>query len=548
MTITALVGQALRNGFRTREQIEDFVFQLRSGEAEIDDDESEGRSKSLGASLSYGFKDAFTEEERQQLALLYFFQGFTAVDALRLMGSPEQDWCVPTVRGLTFEAGKALLDRAAEVGLVTRLVENYYNIHPALPWYFKKLFDQYYPLDEDNNRTLITRAFVEAMGVLGNYYCNPSEQDNLFGIAVLTTYEANLLHARELARANGWWLALTKTMQGLRQLYNYVGRRAEWRRLVEEIVPDFIDPATDRPLPGREEEWGFITQYRVQLAMEARQWGEAERLQQVCVDWDRQRAASALTVSLESLDRTQRHAIRTLATSLHQLGQIQREKGKPESVAAYEESLILSEQIGEQAGAASCAFNLGHAHMDIANIRDLEQAERWYQRSLELRDQCDRQGRGQCLAQLGQVALERFREAQAARQSEEELLRHLNDALQFSYQALPLYPPNAVDDLAVTHNALGAIYQSAGDIDRALSHSRQAILYEEAQGNLYGAAGTRLNIAVALAKAGRFDEALLYAQSALPNYENYGYRAATEIHFTQRLIAQIERDLKAKGV
>jgi hypothetical protein len=32
MTITAVVGQALRNGFRTREQIEEFVFQLRSGE------------------------------------------------------------------------------------------------------------------------------------------------------------------------------------------------------------------------------------------------------------------------------------------------------------------------------------------------------------------------------------------------------------------------------------------------------------------------------------------------------------------------------------
>ena len=33
---------------------------------------------------------------------------------------PKANWCLPEVRGLTFEAGIALLDRAAEVGLLTR--------------------------------------------------------------------------------------------------------------------------------------------------------------------------------------------------------------------------------------------------------------------------------------------------------------------------------------------------------------------------------------------------------------------------------------------
>ena len=62
--------------------------QLRAGEAVFEDEESQGRSKSLGASLSYGFDSAFTEAERKQLALLHFFQGFVDVDALRLMGDP----------------------------------------------------------------------------------------------------------------------------------------------------------------------------------------------------------------------------------------------------------------------------------------------------------------------------------------------------------------------------------------------------------------------------------------------------------------------------
>jgi hypothetical protein len=58
-TITVLVGEALRNGLKTRKQIEDFVQQLREGSADVEDDETEGRDRSLGASLSYGFPMRF---------------------------------------------------------------------------------------------------------------------------------------------------------------------------------------------------------------------------------------------------------------------------------------------------------------------------------------------------------------------------------------------------------------------------------------------------------------------------------------------------------
>jgi tetratricopeptide (TPR) repeat protein len=542
-----VVGQALRNGFRTREQIEDFVFQLRSGEAEIDDDESEGRSKSLSASLNYGFEHAFTEEERQQLALLYFFQGFVNVGALCLMGLPEAEWCVPTVRGLTFEAGIVLLDRAAEVGLLTRLVENWYRIHPVLPWYFKKLFDQYYLPDEGNNPTLASRAYVEAIGVLGNYSNNQYDEGNRDLVILLNLEEANLLYARQLARTNGWWLALMKTVQGLRTLYEHTGRRLEWARLVEEIVPHFVEPATDGSLPGREEEWALITEYRVELAREGQQWAEAERLHLARIEWARQQASSALAAPPETLDSTQRKTIRTLSGSFHELGQILREQARSDCVAAYEKALTLLERIGDKAGAAVCALNLGHAYTQIPAIRNLQKAEQWYQRSLELRDQRDRLGRSKCLTELGRVAHERFQEAQTTRQPEAELRQHLNEALHCSAEALKLLPQNAVKDLAVAHNQIGNICRSAGDLDRAFLNYRETIRYEEAQGNLYGAANTRFNIALVLAQASRFDEALLYAQTALSNFETFGDRAAVDIQDAQQLIRLIEQSLKARG-
>jgi tetratricopeptide (TPR) repeat protein len=547
MTITAVVGQALRNGFRTRQQIEDFVFQLRSGEAEIDDDETEGRSKSLGASLNYGFEHAFTEEERQQLALLYFFQGFVNVGALCLMGLPEAEWCVPTVRGLTFEAGIVLLDRAAEVGLLTRLVENWYRIHPVLPWYFKKLFDQYYLPDEGNNPTLASRAYVEAIGVLGNYSNNQYDEGNRDLVILLNLEEANLLYARQLARTNGWWLALMKTVQGLRTLYEHTGRRLEWARLVEEIVPHFVEPATDGSLPGREEEWALITEYRVELAREGQQWAEAERLHLARIEWARQQASSALAAPPETLDTTERRTIRTLSGSFHELGQILREQGRFDCVAAYEKALTLLERIGDKAGAAVCALNLGHAYTQIPAIRNLQKAEQWYQRSLELRDQRDRLGRSKCLTELGRVAHERFQEAQTTRQPEASLRQHLNEALHCSAEALKLLPQNAVKDLAVAHNQIGNICRSAGDLDCAFLNYRETIRYEEAQENLYGAANTRFNMALVLAQASRFDEALLYAQAALCNFKTFGDRAVADIQDTEQLIRLIEQSLKPRG-
>src|ERR1035437_5283440 len=116
-------------------------------------------------------------------------------------------------------------------------------------------------------------------------------------------------------------------MQGLGRFYDHTGRAAEWSRLVEEIVPDFIDPATDGPLPGKDADWILTTQYRVHLAENARQGDRAERLQGQRVSWNRQRAAAILAKPQQAWMEEKKNAVRTLATSLHGLSEIQREQG-----------------------------------------------------------------------------------------------------------------------------------------------------------------------------------------------------------------------------
>jgi tetratricopeptide (TPR) repeat protein len=108
-------------------------------------------------------------------------------------------------------------------------------------------------------------------------------------------------------------------------------------------------------------------------------------MQSVCVEWARKRAAAALTLPPEELDGEQHNRIRTLAASLHELADIQREMGQPECVASYNQSYELALRIHDTAGASTAAFNLGTAYKNLSAIHDLDEAENWYRQSLDLK-------------------------------------------------------------------------------------------------------------------------------------------------------------------
>ena len=561
LTITVMVGQALRDGISSQAQIEAYLNKLHNGETAFDDEASEGRSKSLGASLSYGFEQAFSEEERKVLALLHFFQGFVATDVLRWMVEPDEntDWGLG-YEGYTNEKIAKILDKAADIGLLTSHGGGSYTIHPALPWFFRSLFEREYPqtveggpsteegeslstVHRPSSEQAALRAYIESMGELGNYYHNQYEDGNRDVIAPLRSEEPNLLHARSLARQHGWWNRIISTMQGLRQLYDHTGRRAEWKRLVEEIVPDFVG-ADDLPLSGREEGWGLINDYQVEIARESRQLDIAEQLQKVKVDWSKKRVTNLLDQKSNMLNTTQKAYIRTFAVDTENLGHTQREQGKPECAVSYKESLTLYQQIGEKSAEAVAAFNLGHAYMQLPALRNLDEAERWYRRSLELSVEGDRQGKAKCYSQLGLVEYEKFNEAKKSKQPDEQLLERLNAAVKWYHLALENDSPDNPDDLAIDHNQLGIIYKNAGDLEHALEHYNQCIHYDEVAGNFYGAGQDRFNVAIALYQNGRLSDAMLYARAALRNFESYRGRAKDQEDDTKGLIAAIEEAIE----
>jgi tetratricopeptide (TPR) repeat protein len=545
LTILVATGEALRAGVGTNAQLNAFVESLQRGELAFEDEAGEGRSKSLGASLSYGFGSAFSEDERRVLALLHLFQGFVNVDALRLMGIPDAEWCLDAVRALTWERGTTLLDRAAEIGLLYAHSGGYYGIHPALPWYFRTLFKHSFP-EDTGDAVRARRAFVVAIGELGNLYHRRYQEGRREILHTVAAEEDNLLAAWRIARAHGWWRDVISAMQGLRTLYEATGRRSAWRRLVDDVVRDFVDPTTGSPVLGREEDWNLVTEYRVRIAAEERNWDEAERLLRLTVDWNRLRAEPAWAVASGTWDNRQRHLVQTLGVSLFTLADLQRQQGKATCVASFQESLTIDKALGDQSGQATTCYNLGHVYLSVAELRNADEAERWYRASLDLHPEGDALGRGVSLGQLGLVARERFKDARKAKRPADELATHLTEATHLYEQALNLIPATAIAPRGDIHNQLGNIYDDAGIIDRALYHYQQDIRYCEQRGDVFRAGQTRYNVTLALAGAGRFSDARAYAEAALANFRAFGDRAAAEIQNTERLIASIDQSIAKK--
>ncbi len=544
LTITVLVRQVVRQGMTTGAAIGAFVDKLRAGAPEIQDEKSELRDKSLAASLQYGFDLAFTEAERRQLAVLHLFQGWVFIGTLAVMGDEGVDWCLDGLRGITQENIITLLDKATAIGLLEKAREGFYTIHPALPWALGREFNRFYPAEAEKQAA--RRAYAGAVGYWGNQYADMFMEGQQDVINLLEEEEANLLAVRRLARANGWWDEVIMTTQGLQELHTFAGRRAEWRALVAEIVPDFCAPASDLPLPGREiSHWPLVMQYRIRLAREDRDWEEAEHLQTILTEAVRQQAVPYLEPDA-ALDNIGHNRLRSLGVSLAELGHIHREIGQADCVKNYEEAVALFQRIGDRTAEAVVAFNLGTAYNDIRAIRDLDLAEKWYQSALELYPKENQLKRAMAIGQLGQMQLERSQAVGAAGQME-EAAHYLAGAVEYYEMALKFFPVGAVDELAVTHNQLGMIYTIAGKIENGRAHFDQAIRYAEQSGNLHEAGKYRYNVARGLWEQGRLRAALLYAGAALRNFESYQGRAAQDEDNTRRLIAAIEKAMKEQG-
>jgi len=385
----------------------------------------------------------------------------------------------------------------------------------------------------------VVAAYTWATSRLGSHFRDQFDKGQNDSLNTLRREQGNLLNARTLARASGRWDDVMGCMQALWIIYDHLGRRNEWMRLVEELADDLVDRPRHGPVPGRDEHWSLFTEYRIRIATERRDLATATRLQQARLSWDRQLAEAALAVPADQLTGEQHYRIQIFAVNEQNFGRILLEQHNPECMSHFLQAFDLYRRADAPTDQGDVAILLGTAHIEVPSVRDLDQAEQWYRCALDLYEQPDRLRRAQATAQLGRVARERFRDSRAAG-AFSEALAHLTSAAALYEDALETLPDDATDVLAAVHNQLGNTYRDGGKPETALAHYQRAIMHQDNAGDRYEAGRARFNVAFMLANDDRMADALLYAQAALRDFEPYGANAADIVAATQQLIDQLQ--------
>jgi len=344
-------------------------------------------------------------------------------------------------------------------------------------------------------------------------------------------------------------------MQGLRALYQYQGRIAEWSRLVEEIVPEYC--VDDGPATGRDDVYSVVMSYRIDLLRGyLRDLPKAAVMQEKKIAWDRERAAATLDLPSDApLDADQQNRIHSLAASVFTLGQILLEQGSADCIPAFKEFNQYCQRISDDAGEANGHLNIGHAYKGVAGICDLDAAEAAYRLSLTLHYEDDTVGRSICFQQIGMVHHQRFKESRARSEPTEVLIRHIRVAESHYLQALDLCPVTAITTLAPVYNQLGNLHADNGDTEQACKHYEKGMQIYERVGDRHRGGQTRFNIAAMYLNsvlgqpASSTRKAVLrrsrsYAEAALLDFQHYQGHAAVDEANCQQLIDEIDQQLE----
>ena len=357
-------------------------------------------SDNLLAAFDYSLDAAFDETERNQLTTLSVFRETVDADALVIMGDTSSVNHVPELAGVDRTYVLGLLDRAAELGLLDAIGAGYYQIHPVLSDYLGRLRG-----DDQAANQRIAIAYRDAIATRAEDYAD-SRREHEAVLPALRIEEANLLQVRALALQADELGPAMSCMRALNALYDATGRPAEWRGLVDELVPALTDPETAGPRPDHEAEWEELTEYRAQIAVADSALAVAAGLLRNLLARRTQATAQALTAGSDLTD-SERRQVGAVAAAEGNLGRVLCVSAQPEGPDHLLRTAELPHRIDDRRAESRAVANLGTAYDQWQQLRDLDQAERWYQRSLDL-SWDDSEFSARLWLRLGNVAYERF--------------------------------------------------------------------------------------------------------------------------------------------
>ena len=567
LVVRCLVERMVDDGIESTPKVRSFVETLRSRVSGAAGEEK--KRTAVDAALEHILSQGLNRNEQRIVALLHLFHSVVDVRRLAAMGEGDESAIPPHVSDLREfrelrkeDPDSTVLDRMVALGLMAKESTGVYSIQSALPPFLEKLFDHEFSAEGDAGKgkrifsslrgrsqsqtappsTLAARAYVRAFSEFGLDLFLQFRKGRSEAAVELAADEANLRHACDLARRFEWWDLISGCIHGLGALFEGSDRVSEWQDFFDEMIVECALHDTTEALPDRGLYWRAVAEQGAFSALKRNRVHHAEKLQRLCLIWDREQVSPFLDEAVETLQESQKATLERYALSLYRMGGVVRRQGFPEP-NIDEEAVNLEERLGAKETASRWAFELGLEYTDNASLRNLESAERWLQRSLELKEEDDRPGKGACCAELGRISWERFGEARKANRLQAALLRFLNDARQHYLRALENDPPDDWAHLAAHNQELGHICFSLGDLGRALPYYRESIRYFERGGNTEEVAQTQFALALSLRDANRMVEARKFAQDACSNFKKLPDRDPELMKRAERSLESIEQKI-----
>jgi tetratricopeptide (TPR) repeat protein len=233
---------------------------------------------------------------------------------------------------------------------------------------------------------------------------------------------------------------------------------------------------------------------------------------------DKGEVDEAIALYNQSLEITERIGdVQTKAATLNNLGILYANKGEvDEAIALYNQSLEIKERIGDVQGKAATLHQLG---MIYANKGEVEQAIALYNQSLEINERIGNvQGKAATLNNLGYIYANKGKVDQA--------IALYNQSLEIKERI------GNVQGKAATLHQLGIIYANKGEVEQAIALFNKSLEITQRIGDVQGKATTLHNLASIYANKGEVDQAMALFNQCLEVFERIGdaYWKALTLH------------------
>jgi tetratricopeptide (TPR) repeat protein len=355
----------------------------------------------------------FLETDFVYLNLIGLHERYIDLDYMNAMGGR----LVESEKPLPYKPSRAedILNRLARGGLLTRVGQNVFWLHPLLSTYLREIVLK--PSSTECT-TAFERAFVDCMASLADSVA-PKQLHEQRGFFL--SHQANCRRGLELAERAGLYLPMTALIQVL-ALYSQRTRNfVEAMELFTKLAENHCRHGNSTAEAGAYHHLGLNEQAQENFAAAERWYSKArsilERLgdemgaaaeffQLGIIAHERRDFAAANHFHLKSLEVFKKNGSeREVANTYHELGMTAGEER--DFVAAKDHflnALGIWEKIGDQHGAALTYQALGLSAYDQ---HDFVEAQQWYLKSLSIKEkQGNEQGAAFTYHNLGMISYE----------------------------------------------------------------------------------------------------------------------------------------------